>query len=138
MANVKTLTRVKTVNGYAIFKSVAGEYYIRTNGKKVSFKTLKEADAFCKKLSYKPVRLAYAFAMCRTAMGMIKKESYIFTLVDDETENKKLIDKFAKEQEAQYVEVWYRNDNEWDTVIPYGIFSYVENITSATFDKLVK
>ncbi len=86
----------------------------------------------------KPVKIAYAFGMVRTALGYIRKETMVFTLSDDSKANKKLLDKFAKEQGCNLVEVWYRLDTEWDKVIPYKVYTYHLPTDDATFAKLMR
>ena len=85
----------------------------------------------------KPVKIAYAIGMARTALGYIRKEAMIFSLTDDSKATKKLVDKFAKDHDLTIVEVWYRNDNEWDTVIPYKIYSYLPTIDGDKLRKLI-
>lgn len=85
---------------------------------------------------WKPVRLAWAFGMIRTAAGYITKESLVFTLSDDTRKNKKTIDDFAKKNNLAMVEVWYRYDNEWDKVIHYKTYTYLPTITGEQLDKM--
>lgn len=137
----KIYETVKHTNGYAItrMKGTKGCYHIKTtDNKEHSFKTIKEASAFATTLPYKPTRLAYAIGMARTAIGYIRKETLYFALTDDNARNKQIIDEFAKKHKCNIVEVWYRNDNEWGTIIPYKIYSYLHNIDEETFDKIAR
>lgn len=130
---------VKIANGYKITRMVGTKnfYHVKTaENKEETFKTIKAAVEFCKTLPYKPVKCAYAFGMVRTALGYVKKETLIFTLTDDSEANKKLIDEFAKKHGFAIVEVWYRNDNEWDKVIPYNIYNYLPTIDGDKLDVL--
>jgi hypothetical protein len=112
-------------------------YHVKTaENKEVTFKTIKAAVEFCETLPYKPVKFAYAIGMVRTALGYVRKETLIFTLTDDSKATKKLVDEFAAEYGCAIVEVWYRNDNEWDKVIPYKIYSYLPTIDGDKLDKL--
>ncbi len=132
---------VKTVNGYKIMKmeGTKGFYHVKTaENKEVTFKTIKAAAEFCKTLPYKPVRIAYAFGMVRTALGYVTKEELSFVLSDDNKRNKKAVDDFAKEHGCIMVEVWYRNDNEWDKVMPYKTYTYFNTIDSDTLKRLSK
>lgn len=131
--------RAKTVNGYAIMKmeGTKGCYHVKTaENKEMTFKTIKAAAEFCKTLPYKPVKTAVAFGMVRTALGYITKEQMYFVLTDDNKRNKKTVDDFAKRNGCTLVEVWYRNDNAWDKVIPYKAYSYHHTIGGDTFEKL--
>lgn len=129
---------VKTANGYAItrMKGTKGFYHVKTaENKEATFKTIKAAAEFCKTLPYKPIKCATAFGMVRTALGYITKEKLIFSLSDDSARNKKTVDDFAKKYGCHLVEVWYRNDNEWGTLIPYKTYTYLHNIDGETFEK---
>lgn len=83
-----------------------------------------------------PVRLAHGFGMVRTAAGYITKEELVFALSDDAKKNKKIVDDFAKKYNLTLVEVWYRWDNEWDTVKLHKIYHYHPAIDGATLDKM--
>lgn len=130
---------VKRVNGYAItrLKGTKGCYQVKTaENKEVAFKTIIAAAEFCKTLPYKPIKCARAFGMVRTKLGYITKEELTFTLSDDSAKNKQTIDEFAKKHGCIMVEVWYRNDNEWDTVIPYKIYDYRTKIDGDTLERI--
>jgi TusA-related sulfurtransferase len=92
---------------------------------------------FCNTLPYTPVKCDDAIGMVRTALGYVKKETLIFILTDDSKATKKLVDEFAKEHGCNIVEVWYRNDNEWDKVIPYKIYNYLPTIDGDKLRKLI-
>ena len=130
---------VKTVNGYKITRMVGtkGFYHVKTaENKETTFKTIKAAAEFCKTLPYKPTKLARACGMVRTKLGYVTKEELIFILSDDKAKNDKTICDFAKRHGCIMVEVWYRNDNEWDTVIPYKIYDYRSNIDGDTLERI--
>lgn len=129
---------VKTVNGHKItrMKGTKGFYHVKlAENKEATFKTIKAAAEFCKTLPYKPVKCATAFGMVRTALGYITKGTLVFVLSEDNAKNKKEIDEFAKKYGCHLVEVWYRNDNEWGTLIPYKTYTYLHNIDGETFEK---
>ena len=84
----------------------------------------------------KPIKMAWAFGMVRTALGYIRKEELIFTLSDDTKANKKTIDAFAKKYGLDLVEVWFRYDDAWDNVMHYKTYTYLPNITGEQLDKM--
>lgn len=130
---------VKHSNGYAItrMKGTKGIYHVKiTKNKAATFKTIKAAVEYCKTLPYKPIKCARAFGMVRTKLGYVTKEEMIFTLSDDSKKNDKTIAEFAKKHGCVMVEVWYRNDNDWDNVIPYKVYSYHNNINGETLNRL--
>lgn len=130
---------VKRSNGYSItrMKGTKGFYTVKiANNKEANFKTIKAAAEFCKTLPYKPIKCARAFGMVRTKLGYITKEELTFTLSDDSAKNKQTIDEFAKKHGCIMVEVWYRNDNDWDNVKFYKFFNYHDTINGDTLEKI--
>jgi hypothetical protein len=130
---------VKRANGYVItrMKGTKGFYHVEVaKNKEVTFKTIKAAAEFCRTLPYKPVKCARAFGMVRTKLGYITKEELLFTLSDDSKKNDETIAEFAKKHGCVMVEVWYRNDNDWDKVIPYKIYNYHHTIDGDTLGRI--
>jgi ribosomal protein L10 len=136
---MKNYETVKTANGYKITRMIGTKnfYHVKlSDNKEMTFKTIKAAAEFCKTLPYKPIKCATAIGMVRTALGYVRKETLIFTLTDDSKATKKLVDEFAKKHSLHIVEVWYRNDNEWDKVIPYKVYSYLPTVDGDKLNKL--
>lgn len=63
---------------------------------------------------------AKAIAMVRAGIGYIIKETLLFAFEDTREgriKMRKTANDFAKKQNAHYVEVWYHDNNAWDTMI---------------------
>ena len=82
------------------------------------------------------VRFARAFAMRRCKLGLIVEEQLVFSLKEDEQKNYDVVKEFAERQKCDVVEVWYREDDNWDECKHYKTYAFYPTLNGAKFDTL--